>query len=359
MLKISPDVYSLANSGVLDDLKKALQFAVELEHSTIPPYLFARYSLGGSLTNFEILRVLREIVQEEMHHMLLAGNLLKAIGGSPIIDSPGFVPSYPTNLPGTVAADLVVPLAPFSKENVENVFMRIEQPQQILDFAIASMAAFTPSKTIGEFYGRIRDVFEAEGDGWIVDTTGATQPSHFALPPGLQKITSAADALKAIDFIVEQGEGTEAEPTFPDGDINPNNDDLAHYYKFAEMVKGRLKRNPAAGPASPPHERYIYDVSDPIPFNAAEVLPLRTNPKSRDFDPGSPARQAIDAFNLNYTKVLQQLHAAFNGQPTKILSAVDSMNRMGMLAANIVEINLDDGTRPGPTFEYAIEPVTA
>jgi len=359
LLRIDAGVFALADSGTLDGLKKALQSAVELEHSTMPPYLFARYSLGASLANFEIVELLRTIVQEEMHHMLLAGNLLKAIGGSPVIDSPEFVPPYPTNLPGTVATDLVVPLAPFSKDIAETVFMRIEQPKHILEFATREMSALAPSKTIGEFYGRIRDVFKAEGEGWIVDTTGATQPSHPGLPPGIKKITSVADALKAIDLIVEQGEGTESEPIFPDGDTNPSNDQLAHYYKFAEIVKGRLKRNPAAGPATPPQERYFYDGSDPVPFVAAEVLPLRTNPKSGHFDAGSPERQAIDAFNLNYTKVLAQLHAAFNGQPSKIFDAVDSMNQMGVLAANIIGITLPDGTRPGPTFEYAIEPGTA
>lgn len=325
----------------------------------MPPYLFARYSLGRSLVNLEIAKVLREIVHEEMHHMLLAGNLLKAIGGSPVIYRPEFVPAYPTNLPGTVATDLVVSLAPFSKEVVENVFMRIEQPVQVLEFPTSGMTALAPSKTIGEFYGRIRDAFEAEGEGWIVDKTGATQPWHPGLPSGIKKITSVADALKAIDLIVEQGEGTESEPIFPDGDTNPKNDELAHYYKFAEMVKGRLKRNPAAGPATPPQERYLYDASDSVPFDAAEVLPLRTNPKSHQFAPGSPARQAIDAFNVNYTNVLEQLHAAFNGQPSRIYSAVDFMNKMGFLAANIYGIILDDGTRPGPTFEYAIEPVMA
>jgi Ferritin-like len=252
-----------------------------------------------------------------------------------------------------------VPLAPFSMDIVEHVFMRIEQPKHIIEFATSGMTTLEPSKTIGEFYGRIRDTFEAEGEGWIIDTTGATQPSHPSLPPGIKRITNVADALKAIDLIVEQGEGTESEPIFPDGDTNPNNDELAHYYKFAEMVKGRLKPNPAAGPASPPQERYIYDASDPVPFNAAAVLPLRTNPKSSHFDAGSPAREAIDAFNLKYTQVLQQLHAAFNGQPSKIFGAVDSMNGMGVLAADICGITLDDGTRPGPTFEYAIEPVTA
>ncbi len=355
MLRISNEVYTLAASGTLEDLQVALQFAMELEHSTMPPYLFAYYSLGNSVTNAEIKVTLREVVIEEMHHMLLAGNLLKAIGGNPVIDSPGFVPAYPTNLPGTVAADLLVPLAPFSRAIAENVFMRIEEPQQILQFPVERVEALLPSRTIGEFYARIREAFVANGAGWIVDTSGATQPTHTSLPPGIKRIRSVADALKAIDLIVEQGEGTASEPIFPDGDTIVGNDELAHYYKFAEMVKGRLKRNPAAGPATPPSQRYFYDAADPVPFAPGEVLPLRSNPRSADFALGSPARDAIDAFNANYTEILRQLHAAFNGEPARISLAVDAMNRMGAFAGQIIGIALPDGTRPGPTFEYAAE----
>ncbi len=286
--------------------------------------------------------------------MLLAGNLLKAIGGTPIIDSASFVPKYPRNLPGTVANDLVVPLAPYSKELVRDVFMRIEQPEHILDFDTRSLAAekAKPPKTIGEFYGRIREVFEDGGESLIIDKTGETQPSHWQLPPDKQKITTTAQALDAIDLIVEQGEGTDKLPTFPDGDGNPTNDELAHYYKFAELVNGRLKPNPDATPNSPPKDRYEYDSNDPVPFDEAMVLPLRKNPKCRDFELGSPPRVAIDSFNQKYTEVLRHLHAAFDTDPTRIYAAVDAMNGLGVLASEVIKIELNDGTRAGPTFEY-------
>lgn len=354
MLRIDAEVFAYADAGTLDGLKQALQFAIELEHATMPPYLFARYSLGAS--NGPLIQILREIYIEEMHHMLIAGNLLKAIGGDPIIDTPSFVPCFPTHLPGTVANELIVPLAPFSKPLVEDVFMRIEQPQQILDFpVVAAAAAAPPAKTIGEFYGRIRDVFEAGGDDLIVDKTGADQLETFSFT-GVQKVTSAALALEAIDLIVEQGEGTSSEPTFPDGDNNPDNDELAHYYRFAEIVKGRLKKNPTATPASPPEDRYFYDPTDPVPFEQDKVLPLRHNPKRSDFASGSSAQLAIDAFNQGYTEVLRKLHVAFNGTPGEIFNAVNAMNRMGGLAGRILAIELDDGTRPGPSFEYFTEP---
>lgn len=109
----------------------------------MPPYQFAQYSLGAN--NGPIIQTLREIYIEEMHHMPIAGNLLEATGVNPVISTPDFVPSFPTHLPGTVASQLIVPLAPFSKSVVED----------------------------GEFYRRIPDTFETGGDDPIVDKTGA------------------------------------------------------------------------------------------------------------------------------------------------------------------------------------------
>jgi Ferritin-like len=50
MLHVTPQLYARAASGSAPDLKIALQAAIELEHATMPPYLFALYSLGGSNT---------------------------------------------------------------------------------------------------------------------------------------------------------------------------------------------------------------------------------------------------------------------------------------------------------------------
>jgi hypothetical protein len=61
----------------LDDpraLREALQTAVELEHATIPTYLYALYSIEPG-TNVEIASLLLLTVVEEMMHMGLACNI--------------------------------------------------------------------------------------------------------------------------------------------------------------------------------------------------------------------------------------------------------------------------------------------
>ncbi len=77
---------------------QALQLAIELEHSTIPPYLTALYSIMPD-ANVEVAGLIRSIVVEEMLHMALVANIFIAIGGSPNIGHSKFVPQYPGPLP--------------------------------------------------------------------------------------------------------------------------------------------------------------------------------------------------------------------------------------------------------------------
>ena len=121
--------------GTLPGLRAALQQAIELEHATLPTYLYALYSLVPG-KNGAIARLMLSVILEEMLHMALACNILNAVGGQPVIDSPAFVPTYPGPLPGGVESNLQVPLSPFSLPLIENVFMVIEEPEDPLHFPV-------------------------------------------------------------------------------------------------------------------------------------------------------------------------------------------------------------------------------
>lgn len=355
-MRIDPAIFALADSENINDLKAALQIAIELEHSTMPPYLYAMYSLRNSTSavNQNIGRIIRDIAKEEMLHMLLACNILKAIGGRPVINSSSFVPSYPTHLPGTVAGDIIVPLKPFSLDLAENVFMRIEQPEHLLDFKTEAITFADAPKTIGEFYGRIKKIFQDYGDEIIQDQTGQTQPTtaFFAVN---QRINNKQKAIDAIDVIIEQGEGTSSDPHFPDGDSNPDDDKLAHYYRFAELVKGKLQKNPNATPKSPPEGQYFYDSNQKIPLDTSQILQLAENPRSANYAEQSPARIANDNFNRLYTQVLTLLDDAFNNDPSKLGQSVFIMgNAMVAAARALTQIDIGDGKRAGPTFEFLL-----
>ena len=113
MIILKDSLFSNLAVGDTAALKTALQQAIMLEHSTIPAYLYALYSIKAN-SNALIRGLMQSVVVEEMLHMSLACNILNAIGGNPVIDDPGFLPRYPGPLPGAVETGLIVPLQAFS-----------------------------------------------------------------------------------------------------------------------------------------------------------------------------------------------------------------------------------------------------
>src|SRR5215212_9757329 len=116
---------SLGRVASLESLREHLQWAIELEHFTIPPYLCALYSLDPD-RNPDAVEVVVSVLVEEMLHLTLAANLLNAVGGRPEIDTPRMLLPYPRCLPHSDGS-FEVPLARFSPESLE-VFLKIELP---------------------------------------------------------------------------------------------------------------------------------------------------------------------------------------------------------------------------------------
>jgi Ferritin-like len=112
----------------LESLREHLQWAIELEHATIPPYLCALYSMDPGC-NLEAAELVSSVLFEEMLHMTLAANLLNAVGGRPRIDIPRMLPGYPRPLPHGDRS-FEIPLLRFSPEALQ-IFLRIEQPSPI------------------------------------------------------------------------------------------------------------------------------------------------------------------------------------------------------------------------------------
>jgi hypothetical protein len=143
------------------ELQDALQTAMRLEFSTIPPYLCAEWSINVDNDLDGVRTKIHGVVVQEMYHFALAGNMLSAIGGMPKIANPGFLPNYPTHkLPGDIYQDLAVDLQPLSKEQLE-VFIQIEKPE-FPPVEIAALRAAAPA-TIGEFYSTLSDAFRTLG----------------------------------------------------------------------------------------------------------------------------------------------------------------------------------------------------
>ncbi|MGN6557327.1 MAG: ferritin-like domain-containing protein [Solirubrobacterales bacterium] len=332
----------IAGLNTPSGLETALQQAVMLEHSTIPPYLYALYSLAPG-RNSEIAELISSVVAEEMAHMALACNILNAIGGSPSIDDPAFVPHYPGPLPGTVEKQLTVPLAPFSPELLTKVFMVIEQPEEPHEYPDAkALLAEEAPLTIGAFYTAIQKQIEAGGESLFTGDPAHQVYGGIALKEVIP-VHDVHSAATAIELIIEQGEGTSTTPTVPLAE----EEELAHYYRFAEIVHGR-KLVPAPNQEPP----WAY-AGETIPYDPGGVLPALENPTPASYPAESAARYAFDTFNYTYTSLLKALHETFNGQPEVLNAAVGLMESLNEQAKALMSMSSGvSGKTAGPNFEY-------
>lgn len=329
----------LQGADPLSGLQDALQQAIELEHATIPTYLYALYSLDER-KNQRIAEILSSVVVEEMLHMTLASNVLNALGGSPQINKPGFIPTYPGPLPGGVDSSLIVNLAPFSMAQLD-AFLSIEEPEHPLQFPSFKAAVPDDSITIGEFYTAISDTIGQLGDGIFVPG-----PRHQVGPDLMDDsvvVVNVATAQQAIHTIIEQGEGT---ATSPEEGVGRR---VAHYYRFMQIQKGRLLI-PITGDNPP---KYAYAGAE-VKLDPSGVYAVATNPAVQGYPPGSVQAFANDNFNYTYTSLLFLLHGFFNGETSQSVfnRAIGLMMSLKGQAKAMMSGIPDPSVRTGPSFEY-------
>lgn len=319
-------------------LGDVLQTALELEHATIPPYLVAAYSLKAA--NAKIRLLILDVAREEMLHMMLVANLMNAIGARPSFKHPSFVPVYPTTLPGSVQGGLIVPLEPFSSTLLERVFLEIEEPEHPQVFPVVAEAAGEERRTIGQFYASVKALIQAGGNDIFVGDP-ALQIEVAVDDDESIAITDVASAVRAIDLIVGQGEGT---PTTP---FDEEGREPAHYYRFQQILKQRTLR-------PDPGVKEGFSFGPPaLPFVADAVFPLKANLKMAELPIDSQARMLVEEFNREYTQMLFHLHDAFNGAPDQMNPAVNIMEeRLKPMAKQLVQIDIGGGAHAAPTFEF-------
>jgi hypothetical protein len=333
--------YVLATKGASKpaDLFGLLQNALQLEFATIPPYLAAAYSLKGG--NSAARNLILEIAKEEMLHMLIVANILNAIGGHPQIAQPSSVPAYPGPLPMSIGEGLEVGLKKFSKELVHDVFMKIEEPEKPIQFLTAAAAPSSQYATIGEFYRAMIAKLKELGDAIFVGDPArqVTDVPAFSTKE-LFAITNVDTASRALELIVTEGEGTTTRPF-------GIKDQLAHYYRFEEIHRGReLVPNKKA----PNGYSYTGDV---IPFDPTGVWDFPDNPKASDYPVGSDQRRRVDGFNRVYSDMLRFLQQALDGSPDRLGDFLGSMIMLRSKAIGLLTTtDPNTGRQLAPTFEY-------
>jgi hypothetical protein len=286
--------------------------AAELEHGIMCQYLFAAFSLkqsaGEGLTADEAVRVqswhktISRIATQEMLHLALVQNLLSAIGGAPHLSRPNF-PHPARHYP----AGVHLALRPFGEQALQH-FMFLERPEGMALDDADGMVAFSRAAplmhagdivargqdfaTIGHLYrsieagiARLAGKF---GEQWLFCGPPRAQATrqYFGWPE-LIAVTDVASAQRAIDEILEQGEG-------PRGHWRD-----AHFGQFVQILDeyGSLRAaNPAFDPARP-----VVTVN--VRPGEREVdTPLATDPLTA---------RVMDLFNVCYETLLLTLQRFF------------------------------------------------
>lgn len=330
----------------IHSLRRHLQWAIEVEHSTLPPYLCAIYTIKEG-HNPEAAEILRSIFMEEMLHMTLAANLLNAVGGKPTLDHPGFLPSYPTALPHSCGS-FQIPLAKFSPETIRTL-QRVEKPE-----AAAAPPQAERYATLGQFYLAIETSLQHLSDDlgpalFCGDPARQVGPEHLHYQ-GSGRVIPIQDldsALAALREIVEQGEGLDHGSIW-DGDRNMfhhTRDEVGHYFRLQQIMDGRYYRRGDTPQSGPSGESF------PVDWDA--VYDMQPKPRSADHAPDSTVGLAMAQFNQAYCAMLDTLQQAFNGKPELLPTSVGAMYRLREQALALMQLPAAQGTGcAGPSFGY-------
>jgi len=340
-----------------------LREAAELEHTILCEYLFAAFTmkqrLDEGLTAAQLEAVDRwrktilTVAKQEMLHLTLVQNLLTAIGAAPHLSRPN-LPTAAKHFPDGVQIALV----PFGEAALRH-FLFLERPEGVaLEDAEAQVAVerarplmadddIVPApqsfQTVGHLYRAI-DI----GFGWLTGTLGAAKlfigPTMAQTSPdamhwdGLVAVTDLDTAHRAIDVIVEQGEGAT-------GDWRE-----AHFGTFLKIYDEYLvlrAADPAFEPARPVLPGHVR------PHRYGDAVPLIDDPRTR---------RVADLFNVVNEAMLLALtrffaHTDETAEQLAVLENIGvglmfaAIKPLGQLLTSLPFGPSAPGRTAGPTFE--------
>jgi CDGSH-type Zn-finger protein/uncharacterized Fe-S cluster protein YjdI len=296
-----------------EDLIYLLAEAAEIEHNLMCCYLFAAFSLKDEADGLDAAqaaelgrwrRAIVDVAIEEMSHLTLVANLTLAIGGSPHFGRPNFPVAS-----GYHPSGVIVELRRLDRATLDH-FIYLERPEGIetpdgATFShrdsnyVRDMGAgrLMPSAqdyaTVGHLYRGVRNAVSALCDSigeaamFVGDPALQVGPDLASLP-GLLKVTDKASALRALDVIVEQGEGS------------PTDSEHSRYRRFI-AIRDSYERAVAQNPD--------FDPSRPVAPNP--VMRHPPEPKGKTFIDEPSAALALDFVNALYGAMLRALVQGF------------------------------------------------
>jgi hypothetical protein len=324
--------------GSREQLLHLLAEAAEIEHTLMCSYLYAAFSLkrageAGVSPNHGVLlerwrKTIMDVAVEEMGHLVIVANLTVAVGGRPHFGRPNF----PVE-PGYFPAGVSVRLTGFNAETLKH-FIFLERPQ---DVSRADSEAFAqdsyerqqahlglmPSAheyaTIGHLYEAIRANLIALERGlgasglFIGGAAGQVGGSLIDLK-GVEPILDLATAERAIDIIIEQGEGSSADR------------EVSHYRSFL-TVQHEFEAQSSANP----------DFTPAWPVADSPVLRQPPEPEGKVFVDHPLSAPLLDFACATYGLLLRCLiqcfgrsdHDAEFAQAALISAAIELMHALG------------------------------
>jgi hypothetical protein len=348
-----------------EELIYMLSEAASLEHMIMCQYLFATFSMkrdvreGVTEAQLEAIsrweRTVSLVATQEMLHLALANNLLTAIGAIPFFGRGNF-PQRARYYPPGVQLDLL----PFGQDALQH-FLFLERPEgmdledapefEVLAIPKPSLDVDTGGivpqaqdfATVGHLYRGIEHGFRylvdkyGEGQVFVGPPRAQATQRHFGWPE-LIPVTDLTSAVKAIETIIEQGEGAR-------GDWRE-----AHYGKFlqvAQEYRQVKEQDPSFEPARPVVAAYRRPPSDMTQYQ------LISDPLTAEVS---------ELFNSSYQVLLQSLIRYFicgteSDEELTTLSkvAIDSMFQLiKPLGEMLTRLPLGPdlpGKMAGPTFE--------
>lgn len=316
------------------------QTALEIEHATVPPYLTALYSIKPGY-NAKAAAVLQGVVIEEMLHVTICANIINALGGQPSLTHIGFIPEYPSEFPMGIADHIRVGLEAYSPELSHNVFMRIEAPDKPItsEDDLHQRVNELEHHTIGLIYRLLQHNLSRLG---VKELPGnpEKQVSGFGFNADeLFPVLTVEDAIRAIDVIVDQGEGSSGSPM--DARKDP-----AHFYRFAELYHGREIVDDATAEAG-----YSYTGGE-IPFDPQGIYPLLPNTRWQDLEGDTETLNKAREFATLYQSLIRELEVAFSGKPQHMSNIISMMIGLKNAAIQLVSSPLqhNPGKHAGPIF---------
>ncbi|MGW6399415.1 hypothetical protein [Streptomyces sp. NPDC055134] len=158
--------------------------------------------------------------------------------------------------------------------------------------------------------------------------TGAGAPASAATEPSVATEPSAADG------------------PLPAVQAEPGADELAHYYRFWEIVQGRQLVKT--------HGYWAFD-GPRIPFDPNAVHRLVENPDTKRLEEGSAERRASERCDRAYTEMLRTLNRVFDGHPEELRRAQKQMEVLGKQARALMRMPSAPGAKTylAPAFQLA------